>query len=157
MFPKKATYQFAHGLRPIVRIRLENLHDSAAESVLFPAVVDTGASLTVVPAYLCRYLGHSFEDGLSVPSISGIGDGTVRAFAHSTRLTALFPDELNADSPQAFDPFEFSCAFIDQFLPAVLLGQQDFLRMFRYTQDGRAGWFSLEQISASQGNAANIL
>jgi len=52
----------------------------------------------------------------------------------------------DAEMPQTFEPMEFPCKFIEQFLPFVLLGQRDFLRRFQYAQDGHAGWFSLEQI-----------
>ena len=155
MCSKKATYQITKGIRPIVWILLENPHDASIEPIQVRALVDMGADASLIPSYLCQALGHSFEEGLSESSASGISGEALRTFAHSTKLTVLFPTESDADTPQTFDPIEFPCEFADQSLPFVLLGQQDFLRMFRYTQDGRAGWFSLEQVGASQGDAAN--
>ena len=141
---KKAVYRFDN--QPIVRVRLENPHGDSIASVEMRALIDTGAYASAVPASLCRLLGHSFEDGLSESLASGVGAGTVRSIKHSTKLTVLFPNASNAEPSQTFEPIEFPCNFIDQSLPFVLLGQQDFLRLFRYAQDGRAGWFSLEQI-----------
>jgi hypothetical protein len=114
------------------------------------ALVDTGAYASAVPAQLCPFLGHSFENGMSESSASGIGNGAVRTFVHSTKLTVSFPDVPDSEVPQTFGTIEFPCAFIEQNLPFVLLGQQDFLRLFRYTQDGHAGWFSLEQITCPE-------
>ena len=143
---KKAVYRFDN--QPIVRVRLENPRDASVAPVEVRALIDTGAYASAIPASLCQLLGHSFEDGLSGSLASGIGAGTVRTFTHSTKLTVLFPKESGTD--QTFEPIELSCDFIEQFLPFVLLGQQDFLRLFRYAQNGRAGWFSLEQIPQKQ-------
>jgi len=136
--------------QPIVWVRLENPLDASVLPVEVRALVDTGAYASAVPAYLCQSLGHSFEEGMSESLVAGVGAGTVRTFTHSTKLTVLFPKEQNAESLQTFEPIEFPCVFIDQPLQFVLLGQQDFLRLFRYAQDGRAGWFSLEQIPQKQ-------
>ena len=141
----KAVYQFDK--RPMVWVRLENLHDSSAASVDVPALIDTGADFSGIPARFCPLLGHSFENGLSESTVSGVGKGKIRSFVHSTKLTVLFPLKSVGEIPQTFDPIEFPCNFIEQNMSFVLLGQRDFLRMFRYAQDGRAGWFSLEQIT----------
>lgn len=148
MCSKKAVYQFVNATRPIVQILLENPHDSSVKPIQYPALIDTGAYTSVVPAFLCRALGHTFEDGLFESTASGIGEGARRTFTHSTKMTVLFPMESDDNSSQTFESSEFPCEFIEQFLPCILLGQQDFLRLFRYAQDGRAGWFSLEQITS---------
>ena len=44
----KAIYQFDK--RPIVWVRLENPHDSSTASVDVPALVDTGADFSAIPA-----------------------------------------------------------------------------------------------------------
>ena len=147
MSGKKVVYRF--DTRPLVWAKLENPHDTSGTSIEVQALVDTGAFASAVPAYLCQFLGHSFENGLSESFASGVGAGRVRTFTHSTKLTVLFPTELDGEMPQTFEPIEFPCRFIEQSLPFVLLGQRDFLRMFRYAQDGHAGWFSLEQITLS--------
>ena len=147
MSGKKAVYPFDY--HPIVWVKLENPHDPSALPIEMPALIDTGAYASAVPAHLCPLLGHSFENGISESSVSGIGEGTIRSFTHSTKLTALFPEESDDEMPQTFEPIEFSCNFIEQSMPFILLGQRDFLRMFRYAQDGHAGWFSIEQITIS--------
>jgi hypothetical protein len=147
MNAKKAVYRFDD--QPIVRVRLENPHDASILPFEVRALIDTGAQACAIPAYLCQTLGHSFEEGVSESYAAGIGAGAVRTFTHSTKLTVLFPNESDTEPPQTFEPIEFSCDFIDQPLPFVLLGQRDFLRLFRYAQDGSAGWFSLEQITAN--------
>ena len=147
MSGKKAVYQLVD--RPLITVRLENPHDPSAPPIEVPALVDTGADTSAVPAYLCQFLGHTFENGTSEATVSGIGTGTVRSFVHSTKLTVLFPEEPDAEMPQTFEPIEFPCIFIEQNLRFVLLGQRDFLRMFQYAQDGHAGWFSLKQITIS--------
>jgi len=144
MSEKKAVYRFDD--QPIIWVKLANPHDDSIAPVEVRALIDTGAYASAVSAYLCQLLGHSFENGLSESLASGVGAGTVRSIKHSTKLTVLFPNASNAEPSQTFEPIEFPCNFIDQSLPFVLLGQQDFLRLFRYAQDGRAGWFSLEQI-----------
>jgi hypothetical protein len=144
---KKAVYQFDK--RPIVWVKLENPHDPSALPIEVPALIDTGADTSAVPAQLCPLLGHSFENGISESFASGIGKGKIRTFVHSTKLTVLFPKEAEGDVSQTFETIEFPCDFIEQTMPFVLLGQRDFLRMFRYAQDGHAGWFSLEQIMIS--------
>jgi hypothetical protein len=147
MNAKKAVYRFDD--QPIVWVRLENPHDASILPFDMRALVDTGAQVSAVPAYLCQTLGHSFEDGISESSASGVGAEAMRTFMHSTKLTVLFPEESNTESRQTFEPIEFPCVFIDQPLPFVLLGQRDFLRMFLYVQDGHDGWFSLEQKTIS--------
>ena len=147
MSGKQAVYRFDK--RPIVRVKLEYPHDPSALPVEMSALIDTGAFACAVPAHLCRLLGHSFENGLSESFASGIGAGKVRTLTHSTKLTVLFPTELDGEMPQTFEPIEFPCRFIEQSLPFILLGQRDFLHLFRYAQDGHAGWFSLEQITPS--------
>ena len=141
---KKAVYQFVD--RPLVRVRLGNPHAPSAPPIDVPALIDTGADTSAVSALLCPLLGHSFENGISKSAVSGVGKGTIRSCTHSTKLTVLFPEESDVEMPQIFEPIEFPCKFIEQDLRFVLLGQRDFLRMFRYDQDGHAGWFSLEQI-----------
>jgi hypothetical protein len=148
MNSKKVVYQFVD--QPIVWVKLENPHDVSVSPVEVRALIDTGAYASAVPAYLCQRLGHTFEDGITESRAAGIGAGTVRTFTHSTKLTMLFPNESDTEPPQTFEPIEFSCDFIEQPLPFVLLGQRDFLRLFRYAQNGSAGWFSLEQITKGQ-------
>ena len=60
---KKAVYQFDK--RPIVWVKLENPHDHSALPIEVPALIDTGADTSAVPAQLCPLLGHSFENGIS--------------------------------------------------------------------------------------------
>ena len=135
-------YRFSRS--PIVWVKLENLHAPSVLPIEIPALIDTGADGSAIPASLCPYLGHSFEKGQSESAVSGVGQGTVRTFTHSTRMTVYSE---SGDTSEAFEPIDFLCDFIEQDMPFVLLGQRDFLRMFRYAQDGRAGWFSLEQIT----------
>ena len=63
MSNKKAVYRFDN--QPIVRVKLENPHDSSALPVHMPALIDTGAYASAMPAYLCQLLGHSFENGIT--------------------------------------------------------------------------------------------
>jgi hypothetical protein len=142
---KKVEYRLDE--RPIVGVKLENPHNPSVTPIEVPALVDTGADSVLIPASYCPLLGHSFDKGLSKSATTGVGVGAMRTFKHSTKLTVLFPTEPGVDVPQTFEPIEFLCRFIDQDLRYVLLGQRDFLRMFRYAQDGHAGWFSLEQIA----------
>ena len=128
---KEAVYRFDERQRPIIWVKLENPHDPSASPIEVPALIDTGADASAVPAHFCRFLGHSFENGISESSVSGIGSGKVRTFVHSTKLTVLFPKEADIDIPQTFETIEFPCDFIEQNIPFVLLGQKDFLRMFR--------------------------
>jgi len=48
----KAVYQFDK--RPMVWVRLENPHDSSTASVDVPALVDTGADFSAIPAVFAR-------------------------------------------------------------------------------------------------------
>ena len=141
----KALYSFVN--RPLVKVRLENPHNPSSLPLEVLALVDTGADSSAIPASFCPFLGHSFENGLAESSVSGVGQGTIRSFVHTTKLTVLFSAKPN-EIPQSFDTVEFPCNFIEQSMSFILLGQRDFLRLFRYAQDGQAGWFSLEQITA---------
>ena len=143
---KETVYRFDEDQRPTVWVKLENPHDPSVAPVEIQALIDTGACASAIPVRLCRFLGHTFEKGTSESRAAGIGTGSVRTFVHSTKLTVLFPTEPEVEVLQTFEPIEFPCRFIEQNIPFVLLGQRDFLRMFRYAQDGHAGWFSLEQI-----------
>jgi hypothetical protein len=133
----------------MVEILLENPHDHSKPPYRISAIIDTGATSTIIPYTLCEILGHSFEKGIASYTATGIGTGGIRTFVHATKLTLLEPpletEEFSLARP-AFEPIEFHLEFIEQNLPCVLLGQSDFLRLFRYTQDGDAGWFSLERI-----------
>ena len=144
---KKARYTLLHG-RPIVKIKIENPHNTLVSPFETLALVDTGADVSAISVELCQTLGHSFENGTSVASAFGIGSGNARTFAHSIKLTVLLP--WDDESCQTFEPVKFQCDFVDQHMTFVLLGQQDFLRLFQYTQNGCAGWFSLEQLSPRQ-------
>ncbi|MDR1267950.1 MAG: hypothetical protein LBK82_00350 [Planctomycetaceae bacterium] len=134
---------------PVIEILLENLHDPSKAPYRISALIDTGATSTVIPYTVCEILGHSFEKGIASYTASGIGTSGIRTFVHATRLTLLEPPqetEFFSFTKPVFEPIEFYLEFIEQDLPCVLLGQSDFLRLFRYTQDGKAGWFSLERI-----------
>ena len=76
MSGKEAVYRFSKRQRPIVRVQLENPHAPDVLPFGLPALIDTGADASVVPASLCPFLGHSFEKGLSESFTSGIGKGT---------------------------------------------------------------------------------
>jgi hypothetical protein len=141
--------QYRFDRRPLIEVVLENLHDKTVAPIQFTALIDTGAAKTVIPYSVCKVLGHIFEKGTTSSNVSGVGAGTVRTFLHATRLTVLNPvsnDRIVKADNRAFDPIEISLEFIEQKLPFILLGQRDFLRMFKYCQDGNAGWFSLEKI-----------
>ena len=131
---------------PFVRVKLENPHASV-QPIEILALVDTGAYASAIPASFCPFLGHSFEKGLSESLTTGIGAGSIRTFAHSTKLTLL--SSMEDGALPAFEPIEFPCGFIEQSLSFMLLGQRDFLRMFQYAQNGKEGWFSLERIEHS--------
>jgi len=135
-------------INPVVWVRVENPHSLCELFIHFPALIDTGADATVIPKKLCVFLGHSFEKGLSESRTAGIGSGEIRTFAHRTKLTVQCPTihESFSMNTTTFEPVEFPCDFVEQDMNFILLGQRDFLRMFRYAQDGKEGWFSLEQI-----------
>ena len=148
---KKAVYRFDN--QPIVRVRLANPRDASVAPVEVRALIDTGAYASAIPASLCQLLGHSFENGTLESSVRGIGNGAIRSFVHSMKFTVLYPEEAGVEIPRTFEPIEFQCQFIEQSLPYILLGQRDFLRAFRYAQDGHTGWFSLEQITSDSVEA----
>ncbi|GHT42463.1 hypothetical protein FACS189443_5510 [Planctomycetales bacterium] len=146
MLSKTVRYKF--GYRPVIKVLLENLHNPTIKPVKALALIDTGASVTAVPYSLCDALGHNFEKGTVASSVSG-GGGSRRTFVHATRLTIL---ELTKDGTvtippiPVFEPIDFQFQFIEQHFPYVLLGQKDFLQHFRYVQNAKAGWFSLQRI-----------
>jgi predicted aspartyl protease len=146
MLSKTVRYKF--GYRPIIKVLLETLHNSLVNPVKALALIDTGASVTAVPYSLCNALGHNFEKGTVASSVSGVG-GSRRTFVHATRLTILEPvinGVVVSPPTPAFEPIDFQFQFIEQHFPYVLLGQKDFLQHFRYVQNGKAGWFSLQRI-----------
>jgi len=140
------TLKFPFEIRPLIWIRLENLHAPEVPSVLMRALIDTGAARSVIPVDACRTLGHDFELGLNPSAASGIGTGRIRTFTHATKLSVLSANWKETPDPEAilFPSFEFQMEFVEQNLPFALLGQRDFLKHFCYTQDGGQGWFSLK-------------
>ncbi len=135
--------------RPIVWLLIENPHDAEKPGFRFPALIDTGADRSVVPHKLCNILGHTFDAGHSPGQAGGIGNGRIRTFAHSARITILGTPSTNK-GPQpddaVFFPLEMHLGFVEQDLPFALLGQSDFLRFFEFRQV-RAEWkFSLRKI-----------
>jgi hypothetical protein len=92
-----------------------------------------------------RIVRHLWAAGSSV---SGVG-GSRRTFVHATRLTILELDKNGtAIVPPhfVFEPMDFQFQFIEQHFPYMILGQKDFLQHFKYIQNAKAGWFSLERI-----------
>jgi hypothetical protein len=147
MFSKPIAYSFS-GERPIVWILLENPQAIRTHPLRLKALVDSGASRTLIPYTYCSRLGHVFEKGHFAGDTSGVGGGVVRTFSHATRITLL--DFQNAADIAAFPPFELQASYIEQDLPFVLFGQRDFLKLFRYTQHGKQEWFSLEPIFSNK-------
>jgi hypothetical protein len=146
MSSKVVQYTFQY--RPVVHVLLENLHDSSVLPLRFTAMIDTGATISAVPFSVCKILKHTFEQGNSPSSVFGVG-GSRRIFVHATRLTVLEPviNGVIVQPPKPiFEAIDFQLAFVEQHLPFVLLGQKDFLQYFKYVQNAKAGWFSLEQI-----------
>ncbi len=136
-------------LRPVLWLALDNLHGALDEDILFPALVDTGASASVAPRALCEKLGHVFEAGTSPSSASGIGAGPLRTFKHATKLTVLATPKKGGKPDRndtVFFPLELPLSCIEQDLPFVLLGQSDFLNLFEYAQNRPEGWFSLRRL-----------
>ena len=140
------TLKFPFEIRPLVWVRLENLHTPEIPSVLMRALIDTGAARSVIPIDACSALGHDFELGLNPSVAVGIGAGRMRTFTHATKLSILSAKWNETPDPDAvlFPSFEFQMEFVEQNLPFALLGQRDFLTHFQYTQDGSQGWFSLK-------------
>ncbi|MDR3197116.1 MAG: retroviral-like aspartic protease family protein [Planctomycetaceae bacterium] len=146
MLSKVIQYGFQY--RPVIHVLLENLHDRSVLPLRFAALIDTGATISVVPSSACKILKHTFEQGISSSAVFGVG-GSRRIFVHATRLTVLEPviNEVIVPPPKPiFEAIDFQLAFVEQHLPFVLLGQKDFLQHFKYVQNAQAGWFSLERI-----------
>ncbi|MDR1963264.1 MAG: retroviral-like aspartic protease family protein [Planctomycetaceae bacterium] len=143
MFSKPVIYPFSEE-RPIVWILLENPQSAGIHPLRLKALVDSGASRTLIPYTYCTRLGYDFEKGQYAGNASGVGGGVVRTFSHTTRITLL--DAQNTADIVAFPSFELQASYIEQNLPFILFGQRDFLKRFRYTQHGQNEWFSLEPI-----------
>ncbi len=135
--------------RPIIWLLIENPHDDGKPAFRFPALIDTGADRSVVPHKLCGILGHTFDAGHSPGQAGGIGNGRIRTFLHSARVTILATPSTNKGprpDTAVFPPLEMRLGFVEQDLPFALLGQSDFLRFFEFRQI-RAEWkFSLRKM-----------
>ena len=140
------TLKFSFDIRPLIWIRLENLHAPEIPPILMRALIGTGAARSVIPVDVCRTLGHDFESGSNPSAASGIGTGSIRTFTHATKLSILSTNWKETPRPEAalFSSFEFQMEFVEQNLPFALLDQRDFLKYFQYTQDGGQCWFSLK-------------
>jgi hypothetical protein len=75
--------------RPLVWLFIENPHDENNCGFRYPALIDTGADRSVAPVKLCKVLGHAFDRGFSESQAGGIGNGRIRSFLHSARITVL--------------------------------------------------------------------
>jgi hypothetical protein len=136
-------YSGFHEERPLVWVLLNNLHNPLLQAVQYRALIDTGATQTLIPYTLCQRLGHDFEKGTVGTSASGVGGGAVQTSLHATRLAILSAsggDVVDADDI-AFAPFDLDAAFVEQQFPFILFGQRDFLKLFRYTQHGKQECF----------------
>ncbi len=136
--------------RPLVWLFLENPHNPENKGLRFPALIDTGADRSVVPHYMCKELGHDFDAGYSPSTIGGIGNGRFKTVTHSVRLTILETPP-NGRLPKVDDavffPIDMQMGFVEQKLPFILLGQSDFLHLFRYCQNRSKGEFSLRRLA----------
>jgi hypothetical protein len=135
--------------QPLIWVRLENLHNPEVRPSTLLALIDTGASHSIVPLRYCKKLGHQFESGTNPSATTGVGTGCIRTFAHATKITILsktwFERAKLEDNP-AFPPFELQIDFIEQNLPFALFGQDDFLKLFAYSQNGKKNRFMLKPI-----------
>jgi hypothetical protein len=111
--------------------------------------VDTGASHSIIPLQHCIDLGYQFESGTNPASASGVGTGKIRTFAHAMRITILSKawfERAKLGNKTAFSPFELQIDFIEQNLPFALFGQNDFLKLFAYSQNGKRNRFALKAV-----------
>ena len=141
--------------RPIVWVSLENAHGPRGRGLISPALVDTGAASSMAPRAICEMLGHVFASGTDPSTSGGIGVGRVETFKHASRMTVL--ETPSGDAPPnpdsiIFGPIEIPLRCVDQRLPFLLLGQSDFLSLFRYAQNQSEGWFSLRRLRAGTGD-----
>ncbi len=140
--------------KPIVWVLLTNAH-KPSRSLICPALTDTGADCTTVPHTLCRLLGHVFAKGTQPSLAYGVGKKPVRAFSHSSILTVLQPSPTLTPNPskKAFGPLSLTIEFIEQDLPFLLLGQEDFLEHFAYHQVRALRRFSLRPYEGERGSS----
>ncbi len=129
--------------RPFLFVRIASGRNPRCVLVM-PALVDTGAHVSLAPRPVCELLGYDFARGRPRSSSLGICGSTAAAYAHEVVLTVIDRPRNDPDANVVFGPLTLHMDFVDGMFPYLLLGQQDFLRRVRFEQVQAQGYFELE-------------
>jgi hypothetical protein len=142
---KAAKYPFhvmvpGHPPRPMLPVRITN----PATGLFVDAwgLVDTGADDCALPTRYAAALGHNLKAGLV--RLIGTGNGTTRAYAHTTRIDVLTLPRLSSPEKIAFTIPDTLIDFLPR-LGCVLLGVRSFLSHFILTINYPEQWFAIRQ------------
>ena len=119
---------------PIVPLKLE----SAEQSVTVEALIDSGASVNVLPYRMGLGLGLTWDDHVSGPSVTG------NFSSAQTKMVALNCTLGSLESVQ------LGFVWTNQDLPRILLGQQNFFLKYDVCFVGRMLKVSVIEIEEGQ-------
>lgn len=129
--------------RPFVFLKI--VSDAApTRFTVMPGLLDSGAHTSLAPRGLCSLLGLDLGAAPRCNPSTGIGGGEVPAYAHSFTLGIYDTPQIDERSIADFGPFPAGLQVLDSDFPYVLLGQNDFLSRFHFSQSMKQGWFELQ-------------
>ncbi len=129
--------------RPFVFLKI--VSDAApTRFTVMPGLIDSGAHTSLAPRGLCARLGLDLCAAPRCAPSAGIGGLEVPAYAHSFVLGIYDTPQIDARSIADFGPFPAGLQILNSDFPYVLLGQNDFLSRFHYSQSTTQGWFELQ-------------
>ncbi|MHC4886421.1 MAG: hypothetical protein ACYTGH_15205, partial [Planctomycetota bacterium] len=129
--------------RPILHVHLKNSHDLTIPGLSFPALIDTGADVSLAPREIGDLLGHEFSQGEQVDRLKGVGGESSVVYTHQVRIDILAPRGSKGNIE--LGSFNMPLRFVDQKLGYILLGQSDFLDHFDFRQIRRERFFELRR------------
>jgi len=129
-----------HPPRPMLPVRIEN----PATGLFVDAwgLVDTGADDCALPARYAAALGHDLKAGAM--RLIGTGNGTTRAYAHTTRIQVLAPPTRSSPERIAFTIPDTLVDFLPK-LGCILLGAKSVLSQFILTLNYPEQWFTIRR------------
>ena len=117
--------------RPLVPVRF--LNPDTGTSYTWDGLLDTGASVTIIPAAIAEATGHDLKGpGVQDSVTTGIERSKITTYLHTFTLALMHPTDVDRivwQGPQR----RFDCTEQTMFFP--LLGSRDFLCYFKIVFD----------------------
>ena len=142
--PVIASTGVSYGLWPSLPVRIIN--PATGLSWQTWALVDTGASNTVVTADIAAHLGHDLKHRLVIRGNSGTAGGAAKLYFHTFTIEILARTKQGrVDEKRAVIILENRLLAVAPQSPITLLGTKDFLKDYVLTVDYPVQRFSIKK------------